>query len=427
MKSSLIMNDDTSGTGMWRSLFQAYLLWPILNNDENISVLKTCPPDPNFFAIQNSVMIQRWTTHQNKQLFDMAVYPGSQGGRTNIIYNIDDVMGIDNGEIPKFNPAYFHYSKPEIQNNIKHIIERSDFVLVTTDRLKQYYQEKYDIQNFIIMPNLLPRNWAFGLYQPNKAIDTFANGKQQSKIRIGIISSSSHFNVKGIKQCADTEDVVIYDNQDKKYKTLFDKRIVDDRKIKDVEDDIDDIIPVIRRTQDKFEWIIIGKSENESFKKLIDENLITVIRQTDIQHYMQLVSTLNLSFIIAPIKDDVFNQCKSDIKYLESAAVGSVLLTPDLQPYTENVPEKQRYKNNDDLINMLYSFSEISDDEFGEIINNQYEYLNQPKQIYNGPKIINQWLDDNIDLWRNILFMPRKGAKVHLSTLLTNNDGKDDK
>lgn len=420
------MPDDTSGTGQWRCLWPINILWPMLRGDENITVSKTLPKDPNFFAVQNSVMIQRWTTAYHRNMFDTVVFPAASGGMCNIIYNIDDCLSPD--EIPLFNPAWLHYSKPEIQENIKHIISRADFVLVTNTTLGQYYIDKYSINsnNIIVMPNLLPRSLAYGLYNRDLKTHQFAQTKAANKIRIGIISSASHFNINGVKQTKDTKELVVYDNEEKKYKVYTTNRFVENEsELEEVPDDIDDIIDVIRKTSDKFEWISIGASANATFKQLVDDNLIKVVEQTDILHYMQLVSKLNLSAIVAPVKDNLFAHCKSDIKYLEAAAVGAVLYTPDCKPYIEHVPTAQRWTSTVDLIEKLYKLSETSPNEFSDMIQAQYDWLNSPTQVEGGPYIQNWWLDDNINIWRSVFFMPRKGVKIHLSSIVNNPEKQD--
>ena len=54
-----------------------------------------------------------------------------------------------------------------------------------------------------------------------------------------------------------------------------------------------------------------------------------------------------------------------------------------------------------------------------ESIRGQYKFLNSPMQPINGPALRNLWLDDNIDIWRQILFMPRNGMKISLKQLLS--------
>ena len=55
--------DDVSGTGQWRAIWPINILWPILKSDEQITISKNFPPDPNFFAVQNTIMRSPDTGH----------------------------------------------------------------------------------------------------------------------------------------------------------------------------------------------------------------------------------------------------------------------------------------------------------------------------------------------------------------------------
>ena len=422
MKSNVTLLDDTGGTGEWRAIWPINLLWPILRQDEQITVSKQLPLDPNYYAVQNTIMIQRWTLPEHRMMFDKAVFPAASAGMANIVYNIDDCMGGD--AIPMFNRAHLHYSKPEIQENIKYILQRSDFLLVTTDELKKYYIDNYGVNpdNFILIPNMLPRSWAFGLFDDGLRLHNFMENKKRGKLRVGFISSSSHFNVSDLKWSIEEHDPVgPGPRKDGKYKSYVTHKTYDEKDIERIPDDIDDIMDVIEKTTDKFEWFSIGQSKSPRLLKLISEKKMTIVNQVDILHYMQLVRNMQLDAIIAPLRDTRFNHCKSEIKYLESAAVGSLLYAPKVLPYTEHVPTDQLWRagDNDDLLDKLMKLYEMSEEEYVEKIRNQYKFLNTPMKPVNGPMLKNLWLDDNIDIWKQVLFMPRNGMKISLKQLLS--------
>ena len=423
MKSCIALMDDVSGTGQWRAIWPINLLWPILKQDEQITISKHIPPDPNFFAVQNTIMIQRWTLPEHRNMFDQAVFPAASAGMANILYNIDDCMGPE--AIPLFNRAHLHYSKKEIQNNIRYMLERSDFLVVTTDELRKYYIDNYNVNpdNFILVPNMLPRSWAYGLYDEQVRLMNFMDNKKRGKPRVGLISSSSHFNVADLKWSKDGHDPVgdKPKKKDGKYESYLTHKKYDESEVERIPDDVDDIMDVIESTADKIEWISIGQSKSPRLLKLIADNKIKIVSQTDILHYMHLVHSLQLDAIIAPLRDTRFNHCKSEIKYLEAAAVGSILYAPKVLPYTEHMPESQLYEagNNEALKEKLMKLCDMSDEEYMESIRSQYKFINSPMQSINGPTLRNLWLDDNIEIWRQILFMPRNGMKITLKQLLT--------
>jgi len=214
MKSNLTILDDTGGTGQYRFLFAANLLWPILDKDEEIAVCKRFPYDPSFLASFNTIMIQRWSLPMHRELFETTILPATKAGMANLIYNIDDPVGTEidgNGDgIPTFNRAHIHYSRPDVQDNIKFFLSATDFVMVTTNELKQYYIDRYDVDpnNFIIVPNMLPRSWAYGLFDSVEKVGIFTKRKSQKKIRVGLICSASHFNCHELKWSIEGHDPV---------------------------------------------------------------------------------------------------------------------------------------------------------------------------------------------------------------------------
>jgi hypothetical protein len=97
--------------------------------------------------------------------------PQTLKNRAWLIYAIDDAMHYD--DIPIFNRGRKLYASDITQNNIRFMLNVSDFVVVTTDYIKQYYHRKYDIplENIIAMPNLLPKWWFGDRYEPDKKIE----------------------------------------------------------------------------------------------------------------------------------------------------------------------------------------------------------------------------------------------------------------
>jgi len=133
------------------------------------------------------------------------------------------------------------------------MLNAADLVTVTTDYLKEYYHDFYDVpyDNMIALPNLLPRYMFDDRYDVNKKVKQF--GKNKNRPRIGIVSSLSHFNIDNVRQDAQGNAVreqkqpdgsskwVREDNSEVKYE--------DTQKITD---DFDDIAQCIRDTVNDF-------------------------------------------------------------------------------------------------------------------------------------------------------------------------------
>lgn len=92
----------------------------------------------------------------------------------------------------------------------------------------------------------------------------------------------------------------------------------------------------------------------------------------------------NAKFTIAPLSESRFNRCKSDLKYLESCAVGRVCLVGDFEcsPYGGAHPMQKLPQNAS--IGEIEAIVENCKEHYGEILEYQYDYLN------------NRWLDLNV-------------------------------
>lgn len=96
-------------------------------------------------------------------------------------------------------------------------------------------------------------------------------------------------------------------------------------------------------------------------------------------------------FIIAPLADNVFNKCKSDLKLLESSAIGRVCLVSDFpdSPYKDAHPYQKVPV--DATAQTIEFIVERAKEHYGEILKYQYEYLSK------------RWLDSHIQEYIDFL------------------------
>lgn len=104
--------------------------------------------------------------------------------------------------------------------------------------------------------------------------------------------------------------------------------------------------------------------------------------------------TNSCKFILAPLADNVFNKSKSDLKYLESCAVGRVCLCNDFEdsPYS-NVHPYQKIPV-DATSQTIEFIVERAKKHYGEILEYQYEYLKQ--------RWLENHLQDYIDIFNKL-------------------------
>ena len=99
----------------------------------------------------------------------------------------------------------------------------------------------------------------------------------------------------------------------------------------------------------------------------------------------------NCKFIIAPLAENFFNKCKSNLKYLESCAVGRVCLVTDFpgSPYSD-AHEYQKVPVNATAQTIEY-IVERAKKHYGEILKYQYDYVK------------NYWLNNHINEYKDVL------------------------
>lgn len=98
------------------------------------------------------------------------------------------------------------------------------------------------------------------------------------------------------------------------------------------------------------------------------------------------------TFVIAPLQDNLFNKCKSNLKYLETAAVGRVCLCQSFEdgPFESIAHEYQKIPVGADQNKIDYIVKRALSN-YNDILIHQYKKLNE------------FWLENHIPEWGNAL------------------------
>lgn len=412
---------DQSGTGAWRFLWQNASIEALGERTGIFNTVVTKPIlDQNWYNGLNSFMVQRLISPQQRRLYEGLIVPASKMYSYWTIYNLDDAPHYSS--IPPYNRGRWAYASDEIQENIRSMMCNSDFVLTTTDYLKNYFHRTYGVplDNIIVIPNYLPRWWIGSRYDNEKSTNNFRRTKNKGgKLRIGIVSSLSHYNVDNIRQDPETKDVIKQEKTpDGKevWKNPLGKIVEDISKYVEVEDDLDVILEAIEKTADEVQWVFFGYAPPK-LDKYIKAKKIECHGGVNIFNYPEVFSRLNLNVVVAPLQDNEFNRCKSNIKWLECAALGIMLLAQNLNTYSDYMPENQLFRNSDELINKIKGIEKMSASVYSSIIENQWRWLNSPNKEggWNSP---NWWLEDNYDPWIKLWQMRHKSVEISLAKYL---------
>lgn len=321
-KSALIVPADTGACGHYRLLQQAEML---MTAGKHVTI---CSPGRFHGVRQNTTWTQRICTE--KMLNSVWKFKESTGSK--IVIDYDDLIWKWRGEtIPDYN---WTKNRIDLDGNSKAMRELlkyvADDVTVSTETLKKTLSDCYPADHIHVIPNMLNyREWGFKpRAYPQERTFYFAG-------------SETHFcNEK--KMTGDFSENLARYLQNQKVITKH-------------------IVPWFLNPIKSYKACPLNRYAREFYEE-----------------------TKDAKFIIAPLADNLFNRCKSHLKYLESCAVGRVCLVSSFDggPY-EGAHEYQKIPV-DATQNTIEFIVERAEKNYVEILKHQYWYLNH------------FWLDNNL-------------------------------
>tara|TARA_R110001599_G_scaffold162_2_gene579 strand:- start:302 stop:1516 length:1215 start_codon:yes stop_codon:yes gene_type:complete len=297
---------DYSGCGHWR------MIWPeqIMNAHSKAVVHGTTVMniDERYYVQTKGVRIQRQATPQQLE-FVKWLRKVADKNQFRLIYEIDDICFHE--DIPDYNKYKTAFTDPKIRNSSQEMMAICDEITVTCPFMRDYYQDKTGNKNVTVVPNFMPKFWLGHYANLNRTMESF--DKHKRKPRILYAGSGAHF---------DTEQRV-------KFK-----------------DDFYHVNEVIRKTIDKYQWVFLG-AHPLPIRDLVQSGKVEFHPWKRLFEYGQGLYDLNVNMIVAPLQDNTFNRAKSDLKYIESCALGLPIACQDLCTY-ENAPIK--FTTGDEMI-----------------------------------------------------------------------------
>jgi GT2 family glycosyltransferase/SAM-dependent methyltransferase len=106
--------------------------------------------------------------------------------------------------------------------------------------------------------------------------------------------------------------------------------------------DLELIADVVRDLADEVEWVFFGMCPDK-LRPYVHEFHTGV----PIEEYPRKLASLNLDLALAPLEENAFNECKSNLRLLEYGACGFPVICTDIVPYRNDLPVtrvKNRYK-----------------------------------------------------------------------------------
>ncbi|ACS85354.1 glycosyltransferase [Musicola paradisiaca] len=106
--------------------------------------------------------------------------------------------------------------------------------------------------------------------------------------------------------------------------------------------DLELIVDIVRDLADEVEWVFFGMCP-EKLRPYIHE----FYKGVPIDSYPEKLASMNLDLALAPLEDNLFNRCKSNLRLLEYGACGYPVICSDIEPYRCDLPVtrvRNRYK-----------------------------------------------------------------------------------
>jgi glycosyltransferase involved in cell wall biosynthesis len=102
---------------------------------------------------------------------------------------------------------------------------------------------------------------------------------------------------------------------------------------------------LLRRAKGGVRLEIVGGVDRKRLAPAFDGLPVRMIETGDMHEYPTFVAWMKRSvrwdFAIAPLEDDPFTRCKSDLKYLDYGALGIPAVFSDVRPYRETVRHRE--------------------------------------------------------------------------------------
>jgi len=217
--------------------------------------------------------------------------------KVNVVQMVDDLMGY----VPEKHPSRRFQSR-EGHLRMSEAIKKSDSMIVTTEPLKLHY-EKY-LSNVKIIPNCLAKHW----------FELEVKKTKREKLRVGWIGAGQH------------------------------------------QGDLEIINEVVKALADKVDWVFMGMHTAE-----VGVHIKEFHPFVSISEYPNKMASLDLDIAVAPLEDNFFNSCKSNLRLLEYGAMSWPVVCSDVFPYQTNNPPVIRVK--DSVADWLDALNKLIDDE----------------------------------------------------------------
>jgi hypothetical protein len=336
--------------------------------------------DPNFYRQYGGprlVRIQRWFGYDKLTFLRDFLKPLSEALGFTIAYEVDDVLVYD--DIPKYNIAKPAFHPDRVGDTVKEIFQLCDLITVSTDELRDFYMKRFSMpkDKFFVINNYLPRWWIGDAMDIDRQMLQYS--KQRNKPTIAFCCSANHFDLDNLN---------------------------------DGVDDFTHIIPWIISNMHRYNFTFVGGIPQQ-LSHFAYNGQIQVQSPSDIFNYPSEMKKRKIDLLLAPLMDNEFNRCKSNIKFLEFSALGIPMAGQNISTY--NKYTKLVFNDGQDLdriCNQLF-FEKDSEEYYRNVIQQQRNIIDYPSPISpNG-----FWLEKNYSRYYELFTLPQKTIQIDINNV----------
>lgn len=357
---------DYGGCGFWRMIWPEFLM--NVYNKACMSGLTQMILDLRFYNGIKAIRMQRQATPvQNSFVKELKKAQKELGFR--LIYEVDDIVFKD--DIPDYNRCKEAFVDQSIIDSILSIMQEMDEITVTCDYMKEYYQHKTGNKNITVVPNYAPKFWLDRFYNKERIQKLYEKNKKRPRVLYS--GSGTHVDVLN--------------------KTNFN-------------DDFSHVVNDIIKARKKFKFVWKGCFPL-AVKPYIDNGEMEFINWSSLHDYPKGLVDTECNVAFAPLIDNVFNRSKSNIKMIESGALGMPGVYQDMCTYKN---ADLTFKKGSDLIDQL----EYLTSDFGRYMN----FSNKSRAF-----VETMWLEDHLDEYDALYFTDfgSKERNIKSPILIKNN------
>lgn len=336
-------------------------------NDYGFNCITTFMPmfDGNILPQVKAIICQRFSTEQDLAIVKSYKELQSKFGYK-LVWEIDDQSFRINGKgIPDYNEAStdFNSKLDSIEKILSELLPMFDEIVVSTPFLKKCIEDIFNLHNVTVIKNVVPRYlWSFERKQ--KITEPII------KPKIGYVSAPQHY-LNPVEKCEMFPNG--REGMPGDLNNAFTPFILNAVKEDRIDFTVHSCLPYV--------W--------EEVKEKI-----RIIPWCDCNTYPRVVQYQHYDFTIGPLVDNDFNRCKSELRFIEACAAGSVFVGSVFpgSPYERIHPlcKCPTYATEDQLKSIFNTL--CKPDVYNEIIEWQYDFMNKNQYWIESQGHINSWL-----------------------------------